>query len=194
VVVEADDMRAERVVATVAAVGEGERRLSCIWSTGTWHKGVDDPMTWAGELSLIFSYYSLLIGATALRVEWAKSMAQANQWEEDVVLLNKEMCRMLKFCEWKADWWVRQVPLRKDVTKPLAEGLKAYTAEQADMEWWIHKAWLIKWCHAQELAQPIIMAIMGEASLPIKDMEAGSMEFEIEEKHGGIEGDSDFEE
>ncbi|KAF8487958.1 hypothetical protein F5888DRAFT_1588436, partial [Russula emetica] len=67
----------------------------------------------------------------ALHVEWAKSMAQADRWEEDVVLLDEEMHCMLKFCEWKADWWVRQVPLRKDVTKPLAEGLKAYAAEQA---------------------------------------------------------------
>jgi hypothetical protein len=38
------------------------------------------------------------------------------------------------------------------------------------------------------------MAVMGEASLPTKDMEAGSMEFEIEEEHRGIEGDLDFEE
>jgi hypothetical protein len=109
------------------------------------------------------------------------------------VLLDEEMRRVLNFCEWKANWWIRQVPLRENVTGPLAEGLKAYTAEQADMEWRIHKAWSSKWCHARELAQPVIMAVMGEASLPTKDIDAGSIEFEIEEDSGGVD-DSDFEE
>jgi hypothetical protein len=194
IVVEADDGRAETVVATVAAVGEGERRPSWIWSTGTWHEGADDPMTRAGEFSLKFSYDTLLIGATALRVEWAKSMARADRWEEDVVMLDEEMRRVLAFCEWKADWWMRQVPLRQGVTGPLAEGLNAYAAEQADMERWIHKAWSEKWSRARELARPIIMAVMGESSILTKDVEAGTVEFEIEEDHEGIEDDSDFEE
>jgi len=55
--------------------------------------------TQAGKLSSIFSYYSLLIGATALHVEWAKSMAWANCWKEDVVMLDEEMRQMLEFCE-----------------------------------------------------------------------------------------------
>jgi hypothetical protein len=46
--VEADDVDAERAVATIAAVGEGQRRPSWIWSTGSWLKGTDDPMTRTG--------------------------------------------------------------------------------------------------------------------------------------------------
>jgi hypothetical protein len=49
VVAEADDINAERVVAQVAAVGEGQRRPSWIWFTGNAHEGMDDPLTWAGE-------------------------------------------------------------------------------------------------------------------------------------------------
>ena len=49
IVAEADDINAERVVAQVAAVGEGQRRPSWIWFTGNAHEGMDDPLTWAGE-------------------------------------------------------------------------------------------------------------------------------------------------
>jgi hypothetical protein len=108
-------------------------------------------------------------------------------------MLDEEIHWVLNFCKWKADWWIRQVPLHKDVTGPLAEGLRAYVAEQANMERRIHKAWLTKWYRARELAQPIIMIIMGKASLPTKDMEAGPIKFKIEEDCRG-EGDSDFEE
>jgi len=34
-------------------------------------------------------------------------MAQADRWEEDVVLLDEEMRRVLKSCTWKADWWMK---------------------------------------------------------------------------------------
>jgi len=48
VVLEADEVNAERVVATVSAVGEGQRRPSWIWYTGHVHEGVDDALTRAG--------------------------------------------------------------------------------------------------------------------------------------------------
>jgi hypothetical protein len=48
-VVDADEANAERVVARVAAVGEGQRRPSWIWFTGNMHEGVDDPLTRAGK-------------------------------------------------------------------------------------------------------------------------------------------------
>ena len=69
-----------------------------------------------------------------MRGEWAKAMAWADRWEEDIILLNEEMRRVLKFCTWKADWWTKQVLLRQGLDAPLAEGLHAYAAGQADME------------------------------------------------------------
>jgi hypothetical protein len=48
-VVEADVANQERVAATAAAVGEGQRRPSWIWFTGNIHEDVDDPLTRAGE-------------------------------------------------------------------------------------------------------------------------------------------------
>ena len=49
VVVEAEEVHSERVLATVAAVGEGQRRPSWIWFTGSVHEDVDDPLTRAGK-------------------------------------------------------------------------------------------------------------------------------------------------
>jgi hypothetical protein len=57
-VVEADDIGPEKVVATVAAVGEGQRRPSWIWFTG---EGADDLVTRTGEFWFIFYCYGLLM-------------------------------------------------------------------------------------------------------------------------------------
>ena len=48
-VVEADDANAERVAATAASIGEGQRRPSWIWFTGNVHEAIDDPLTHSGE-------------------------------------------------------------------------------------------------------------------------------------------------
>jgi len=49
VVAEADDANAERVAATAASVGEGQRRPSWIWFTGNVHEAIDDLLTRSGE-------------------------------------------------------------------------------------------------------------------------------------------------
>jgi hypothetical protein len=49
VVAEADDANTERVAATAASVGEGQRRPSWIWFTGNVHEAIDDPLTRSGE-------------------------------------------------------------------------------------------------------------------------------------------------
>lgn len=123
-------------------------------------------------------------------MEWAKAKARADRWEEDVELLDEEMRRVLVFCEWKADWWMKQVPLRRALDAPLAEGLHAYASEQADMERRIHLAWSKEWASARVLAK----RITGGSSFITQDAEAGPIRFEIEEDRGGVEGDSDFEE
>ena len=54
-VVGEDDVSPERVVATAAAVGEGQRRPSWIWSSGNLQEGADDPITRAGAFpSLLY--------------------------------------------------------------------------------------------------------------------------------------------
>jgi len=55
-IVEADDVNMEMVVAKVVAVGEGQRKPSWIWFTGNVHEVMDDPLTRAGEHQLIFLF------------------------------------------------------------------------------------------------------------------------------------------
>jgi hypothetical protein len=49
VVLEVDEVDTERVIATVAAVGEGQRRPSWIWFAGHSLEDVNDPLTRAGN-------------------------------------------------------------------------------------------------------------------------------------------------
>jgi hypothetical protein len=49
VVMEAEEIQSERVLATVATVGEGHHRPSWIWFTGNVHENMDDPLMQAGE-------------------------------------------------------------------------------------------------------------------------------------------------
>ena len=44
----ADDIEDERVVVTVAAVGEGQCQPSWIWFLGNNHEDMDDPLTRKG--------------------------------------------------------------------------------------------------------------------------------------------------
>jgi hypothetical protein len=156
-----DDANMERVVATVAALGEGLRKPSWIWFSGNLQEGADDPITRAG----VFLFSTIILvwlanETVALGVEWAKAKARADRWEEDVILLDEEMRRVLEFCSWKARWWKERVSLRENLPGPYAEGLCAYAAEQADMEQRIRTAWTTKWADARQLAQPILSTPM----------------------------------
>jgi hypothetical protein len=132
-------------------------------------------------------------------VEWAKARARADRWEEEVILLDEEMRRVLEFCRWKEAWWKEQVPRRDGVSAPLADGLLAYAEEQADMERHISQLWSIKWAGARKLAQPILQAALGEEpAIHMEDVAAGSLDsivLDIEDEEGDEEGGggSDFE-
>jgi hypothetical protein len=199
VVVDEEDVDTERVTATVAAVGEGQRRPSWIWFIGNAHEGLNDPLTRTGEYPFISIPVHLLISSTVLRVEWAKAQARADRWDEEVVLLDEEMRRVLEYCHWKAAWWMEQVPLREGVSGPLAEGLRAYAVEQADMEERVIVSWTAKWAGARELAAPILIAANGStATEPDQEMAPVPTpipELDIDgEDEGYGAGDSDFEE
>jgi hypothetical protein len=111
-----------------------------------------------------------------------------------VVLLDEEMRRVLEFCDWKAVWWMEQVPLRDGLPAPLAEGLSAYAAEQADMERRIRAAWATKWAGARDLARPILLAVAGEEPVECIGTVVEPIELDIGEDGEGNADDSDFEE
>lgn len=66
-----------------------------------------------------------------LRVEWAKSLARAERWEEEVLLLREEMRRTLVFLDYQGQWWRKQGSLRTDGDDVLSSGLRGYAEKQA---------------------------------------------------------------
>ena len=69
-----------------------------------------------------------------MRVEWAQCVARADRWEEEVILLQEEMRRVVHFLEWKSTDWVAKVDARAGaVTPELRLGLSAYAHKQASI-------------------------------------------------------------
>ncbi|KAJ6463803.1 hypothetical protein C8R47DRAFT_1224959 [Mycena vitilis] len=67
----------------------------------------------------------------SVRVEWSKTKARKERWEEEVELLREEMKRVLRFLRWRAVWWESQRSARRDVAAEVRAGLDAYAARQA---------------------------------------------------------------
>ncbi|KAF9513470.1 hypothetical protein BS47DRAFT_1261818, partial [Hydnum rufescens UP504] len=68
----------------------------------------------------------------ALRAEWARSCTCMQRWMEEVRLLQEEMCRVLKFCDYHAAWWdARQTKWESGLPLDVRNGVWAYTTKQA---------------------------------------------------------------
>jgi len=68
-----------------------------------------------------------------MRVEWAQCIARADRWEEEVVLLQEEMRRVVCFLDWKSTDWVSKAGVRASVTPEVCSGLSAYAHKQGSV-------------------------------------------------------------
>jgi hypothetical protein len=67
-------------------------------------------------------------------VEWAQSIARANCWEEEVILLQEEMQQVIHFLDWKSKDWASKADVRAGVVTPeVSLGLAAYAHKQASI-------------------------------------------------------------
>ncbi|PPR01605.1 hypothetical protein CVT26_013324 [Gymnopilus dilepis] len=80
-----------------------------------------------------------------LRAEWAKSRARAARAKEEVMLLKEEMSRVLKYLDWKANWWRKWSLERPDVSRELSEGMRAYALTQAAVQDTLAKHFKAMW-------------------------------------------------
>lgn len=64
-------------------------------------------------------------------MEWVKSRARMHRWEEEVELTLEEMCHVLCYMDWCAEYWCGLVSLRKDLDTTVQEGTAAYAEKQA---------------------------------------------------------------
>ncbi|KAL0948673.1 hypothetical protein HGRIS_010474 [Hohenbuehelia grisea] len=67
----------------------------------------------------------------AMRVEWSKTRARLERWEEEHILVQEEMRRTIQFLQWRANWWRAQGEQRLSAPAPLLSGLVSYAAKQA---------------------------------------------------------------
>jgi hypothetical protein len=92
----------------------------------------------------------------ALRVEWAKCKARASRWNEEILLVEEEMRRVIAFGRWKADWWKAQITRRHGIENGLYEGLRAYAVEHEALEREFADALEAKWCNIRCHAQSVL--------------------------------------
>ncbi len=107
--------------------GEGTRTQTWIWLMGaagltladlaSIEEGAIDPT--AGELD------------EGLRVEWAKSLARVERWEEELILVPIEMTRVLCNLVHKARWWQETAAATPARSQLLKSGYMAYAEKQA---------------------------------------------------------------
>ncbi|KAG6887118.1 hypothetical protein C0992_000615, partial [Termitomyces sp. T32_za158] len=68
----------------------------------------------------------------ALRIEWCKARARAHRWQEECVLLNEEMRRVLAFFVHQDQVWnARSIVSYSHVDPVTAAGMRAYAQRQA---------------------------------------------------------------
>ena len=68
-----------------------------------------------------------------MRVEWTKARARMMRWEEEFLILQEEMRRVIAWFEWKATWWEEQATRRTDCAPDILAGVSAYAYKQADL-------------------------------------------------------------
>ncbi|KAE9384819.1 hypothetical protein BT96DRAFT_745598, partial [Gymnopus androsaceus JB14] len=100
------------------AVGEGTRETSWIWMEGGTGQVVD-----AKVLEDI------------VRVEWSKTHARSERWQEETDLLQEEMRRCIQSLRYNAKQWIGRMlyegPLAEGRDAAHMEGVAAYAASQA---------------------------------------------------------------
>jgi hypothetical protein len=80
---------------------------------------------------LLCRKYTANLNAQGMRVEWVKSKARAERWNEEVILLTEEMRRVIAYFDWKAKWWISQRFRRPNATPDVCSGIAAYSEKQA---------------------------------------------------------------
>ncbi|KAJ7019525.1 hypothetical protein C8F04DRAFT_975501 [Mycena alexandri] len=156
--------------------GETHRTLSWIWY-GVSAKNGDEKLH------------------EALRVEWCKAYSRSKRWREELVLLEEEMRRMIEFGRWaekrwiaRASAWTVMLGMTTPISPEVAEGVRAYALEHADLERRTWEALAVDWAPIRQRAAKYLKGndISQEPELVIEvDREtlrwAETVEFEREE-------------
>ncbi|KAJ2921594.1 hypothetical protein H1R20_g15500, partial [Candolleomyces eurysporus] len=128
---------------TEAEPGQGEtrRRLSWIWRRVNAADATEEE--------------TKAFVAETIRVEWGKSRARAQRYQEEIKLVQEEMNRTLRFFVWKAaDWRSKGLAVwMKPISVEHADGLKAYAEHQAALYESLHNAFKLQWRRVPDLVK-----------------------------------------
>ncbi|KAJ6464570.1 hypothetical protein C8R45DRAFT_840433 [Mycena sanguinolenta] len=108
----------------------------------------------------------------AVRIDWAKTRARSHRWREEVDLLEEEMARVLRYCEWRAGWWRAQQGQQQGDEAQL-EGETVYTVRQAAVQTKLARELGREWAHLSGL---------------IARGRAGEIELDEGDEQGGVSG------
>ncbi len=103
-------------------LGEGHRSPGWIWRMPKWNSDQADEVSAKDSFNV------------SVRIEWAKTKARAERWQEEVILLREEMRRAIVFMEWLAKEWTLRAINRPNVSPELLQGLVAYAYKQANVQ------------------------------------------------------------
>lgn len=69
----------------------------------------------------------------SLQVEWSKCRARKERWEEEVLIIQEEMRRVIMYQRWRAQWWRDQGKRRTDLDSTTLHGITGYAEKQANL-------------------------------------------------------------
>ena len=166
------------------AIGEGQRTLSWIWYSTTGEE-LERGETEACLLFRLHTTTQHLTISIDLRVEWLRCRARAARWKEEVELLDEEMRRSIRFCEWKMTWWDSQKDQRTTVPSHIREGIVAYAAEQANAERQRATNWASHWADIRTRAAAVLKGCL-TGNGDVTDRPLGLLQVEIEKEDSDL--------
>lgn len=103
-----------------------------------------------------------------MRVEWCRALARKDRWDEEVMLLEEEMRRVLRYLEWESEFWRGQGESRQDAEAGVAAGLRAYALKRAAHSERIGIHVRIKWATSQQRTLTQITTLDSIAGLEVE--------------------------
>jgi hypothetical protein len=67
----------------------------------------------------------------SMRAEWAQTRARMCRWDEELLIIQEEMRRVLSFYEWRSAWWLEQANRRIALESSIQSGVVAYAHKQS---------------------------------------------------------------
>ena len=101
--------------------------VSWIW-TGVGDEKDEERMNEGKSLVRMFAH---VLTKIAVRVEWSKALARKERWEEEVLLLEEEMHRVLRSLHWEEQQWLARAKEDFEYDDITAAGHRAYALRQA---------------------------------------------------------------